>query len=176
MAAVEKHYDRRLFGPPDGSLVFDSGRSPLPYRAPAMIDVPYWGFPDAVLTRFATNGMCEVPLVDGARVELHLSVPLLLDDAGRWDVSTFLSSLAAYPYCYETDLKPGQFLTDIESVPCFPEARGVLFQDLDVRDPADLWVDGPEGVKIRLLRAIPVSPEEIEELRRRDVGARMQEL
>lgn len=169
MAAVEKHYDKRLYGPPEGSLVFDSTGAPLPYRAPAMIDVPFWTFPPpADMTRLATNGMGEVPLVDGSRIELHIAVPRALDEAARWEVSVFLSSLAAYPYCYDTDLKPGQFLTDIGAIPEFPGASGVLFSELDVTDPADAWVDGPGGVRVRLMRVVPIDDSRIDELRRRD--------
>jgi hypothetical protein len=170
--AVDQHYTRRLFGEPEGSLVFDAGRARPGYRAPKMLDVPYWTFggEERDLTRFATVGMSEVPLEDGTRIELHHAIgrDLAGDDEARSRLSIFLAALADFPFRYETSLARGNFLGDVGEIPSWPGFAGIFLDGLGLgeADPGAEAVVTAAGERIDLHLAVPVLAHELELLRR----------
>jgi hypothetical protein len=190
--AVDQHYSRRLFGEPDGSLVFDNGGLDFGVPVPRVIDVPFWTWAEGALlalndastrerpasgrakglTRIATVGMSDAPQADGTRIELHMAVARDLgeDDAARSALTVFLASVAAYPYQYQDPLHRDCFLSQVGEIPGWPGFSGLLLDDLGV-DPADEAIPLPDGGEVRLHLLVPVLPHELDVLRREGAAA-----
>jgi len=192
MRVVDQHYARRLWGEPDGSMVFDGGKVDYGVPVPRMIDVPYWTWAEGALlavndastrerpasgrsrglTRLATVGMSDAPQVDGSRIELHMAIARDLgeDERLRTELTVFLASVAAYPYQYQDALTRDCFLPNTGEIPGWPGFPALLLDEPGV-EPGDDAIPLPTGESITLHLLVPVLPHELDLLRAQGAAA-----